>query len=147
MGGGTAGGFASRAAVEVMLKSFDKLTLDNIKTVTGNGGLNSENLRPATSIMLANRYLNNLTLKYPKLKGMGTTAIAVKFEPEICLLRSYHSGDSRLYRLRSGVLELLTKDHPKVNELVDAGKMRKEDVKSAEMQSMITQSSRNKNLQ
>ncbi|MDR1103841.1 MAG: protein phosphatase 2C domain-containing protein [Endomicrobium sp.] len=138
MGGGAAGAFASKTAVEVMLKSFDKLTLDNITAVTGNGGLNSENLRPAASIMLANRYLNNLTLKYPKLKGMGTTAVAVKFEHELSLLRVYHTGDSRVYRLRAGVLELLTKDHSKINELIDAGKMKEEDVKSAEIQSMIT---------
>ncbi|MDR0398857.1 MAG: protein phosphatase 2C domain-containing protein [Endomicrobium sp.] len=138
MGGGAAGAFASKTAVEVMLKSFDKLTLDNIIAITGNGGLNSENLRPAASIMLANRYLNNLTLKYPKLKGMGTTAVAVKFEPELNLLRAYHTGDSRVYRLRAGVLELLTKDHSKINELIDAGKMKEEDVKSAEIQSMIT---------
>jgi protein phosphatase len=138
MGGGAAGAFASKTAVEVMLKSFDKLTLDNIIAITGNGGLNSENLRPAASIMLANRYLNNLTLKYPKLKGMGTTSVAVKFEPELSLLRVYHTGDSRVYRLRAGVLELLTKDHSKINELIDAGKMKEEDVKSAEIQSMIT---------
>jgi protein phosphatase len=138
MGGGTAGGFASRAAVEVILKSFDKLILDNIKVLTGNGGGNAENLRPAASIMLANRYLNNLTIKYPKLKGMGTTAVVTKFEPEAGLVRVYHTGDSRFYRFRAGVLELLTKDHSKINELIDAGKMEKQDVKSTEIQSMIT---------
>jgi protein phosphatase len=138
MGGGAAGAFASRTAVEVMLKSFSRLTLNDIKAITRNGGVNAENLRSIASIMLANRYLNNLTLKYPKLKGMGTTAVAVKFEPQLGLLRVYHTGDSRLYRLRSGVLEVLTKDHSKINELIDQGKMNEEDAKSAEIQSMIT---------
>jgi protein phosphatase len=138
MGGGVAGAFASKTAVEVMLKSFSKLTLDDIKTITGNGGINAENLRSVASIMLANRYLNNLTLKYPKLKGMGTTVVAVKFEPKLGLLRVYHTGDSRLYRLRAGVLEILTKDHSKINELIDQGKMNEEDAKSVEIQSMIT---------
>ncbi|MDR2436767.1 MAG: protein phosphatase 2C domain-containing protein [Endomicrobium sp.] len=138
MGGGAAGAFASKTAVEVMLKSFSKLSLDDIKAITGNWGINAENLRSVASIMLANRYLNNLTLKYPKLKGMGTTAVAVKFEPQLGSLRVYHTGDSRLYRLRSGVLELLTKDHSKVNELIDEGKMNEEDAKNAEIQSMIT---------
>jgi protein phosphatase len=138
MGGGAAGAFASKTAVEVMLKSFSKLSLDDIKSITGNWGMNAKNLRSAASIMLANRYLNNLTLKYPKLKGMGTTAVAIEFEPQFGLLRVYHTGDSRLYRLRSGVLELLTKDHSKINELIDEGKMSEEDAKNAEIQSMIT---------
>ncbi len=50
----------------------------------------------------------------------------------------YHVGDSRLYRLRNGELALLTKDHSKVNELLDEGKISEEDIKTAEIQSMIT---------
>jgi protein phosphatase len=138
MGGGVEGAFASKTAVEVILKSFNKITLDNIKVITANKGINAENLRCAASIMLANRYLNNLTLKYPKLKGMGTTVIAVKFEPQLGLLRVYHTGDSRLYRVREGVLEILTKDHSKINELIDEGKINKEDAKNVEIQSIIT---------
>jgi serine/threonine protein phosphatase PrpC len=100
--------------------------------------LDAEIMRPIASIMLANRALHNLTLKFPKLAGMGTTVVAARYEKETSLLHIYHSGDSRLYRVRAGVIELLTKDHSKINELLDEGKMREEDVKSAEMQSMIT---------
>ena len=88
--------------------------------------------------MLANRLLHNLTLKYPKLAGMGTTAVAARFERETGLMHIYHTGDSRIYRIRSGIIELLTKDHSKVNELIDEGKMREDEVKTAELQSMIT---------
>ena len=35
-------------------------------------------------------------------------------------------------------MEALTKDHSKVNELIDVGKMREDEVKTAEIQSMIT---------
>ncbi|MCL2506520.1 MAG: protein phosphatase 2C domain-containing protein [Endomicrobia bacterium] len=140
MGGGAAGDFASKCAVDVMLRTFDKLDEAQIKAVIGTkySSMDTEILRPAATIMLANRMLNNLTLKYPKLFGMGTTAVAIRFEAEKGLLHVYHSGDSRLYRVRSGVMELITKDHSKVNELIDEGKMTEEDVKTAEMQSMIT---------
>jgi hypothetical protein len=53
-------------------------------------------------------------------------------------LHLYHTGDSRIYRIRNGIIELLTKDHSKVNELIDEGKMREDEVKTAELQSMIT---------
>jgi protein phosphatase len=140
MGGGVAGGLASQAAVEVMLKTFDAIDEKQIKTIVcdNTNATDISNLRPVASVMLANRMLNNLTLKYPKLKGMGTTAVAAKFEAATGLMHVYHSGDSRLYRVRAGIIELLTKDHSKVNELIDAGKMREEEVKSAEIQSMIT---------
>ncbi len=137
MGGGAAGDFASKCAVEVILKSFDHLNEKQINEVTG-GYVDTEIMRPVASIMLANRMLHNLTQKYPKLAGMGTTAAAARFESETSLLHMYHTGDSRIYRIRGGVIELLTKDHSKVNELIDEGKMREEDVKTAEMQSMIT---------
>lgn len=140
MGGGAAGDFASKCAVDVILKTFEVLDDAEIQSVTGKrfANVDYELLRPAASIMLANRMLNNLSLKYPRLAGMGTTAVAAKYEPETGLLHIYHTGDSRIYRIRGGIIELLTKDHSKVNELIDEGKMREDEVKTAELQSMIT---------
>lgn len=140
MGGGAAGDFASKCAVEVILKSFEMLDDSSIESILENkfSDIPTKNLRPIASIMLANKMLHNLTLKYPKLIGMGTTVIACKFESSTGLLHIYHVGDSRLYRIRGGIIELITKDHSKVNELIDEGKMREEDIKTAELQSMIT---------
>ncbi|MCL2144566.1 MAG: protein phosphatase 2C domain-containing protein [Endomicrobia bacterium] len=140
MGGGAAGDFASKCAVDVILKTFESLDSADIQSVVGKrfDNLDTELMRPAASIMLANRMLNNLTVKYSKLTGMGTTAVAAKFDTETGLLHMYHTGDSRIYRIRGGIIELLTKDHSKVNELIDEGKMREDEVKTAELQSMIT---------
>ncbi|MDR2191593.1 MAG: hypothetical protein LBO62_01760, partial [Endomicrobium sp.] len=126
--------------VDVILKTYETLSDEQIISVVGEKFKDADPqiLRPIASIMLANRALHNLTLKFPKLAGMGTTVVVARYERETSLLHIYHSGDSRLYRIRSGIIELLTKDHSKVNELIDEGKMREEDVKSAEMQSMIT---------
>ncbi len=44
--------------------------------------------------------------------GMGTTIVALLFDPhDPSRAAVLHAGDSRLYRLRDGVLEALTRDH------------------------------------
>ncbi|MDR1926357.1 MAG: protein phosphatase 2C domain-containing protein, partial [Endomicrobium sp.] len=139
MGGAGAGSFASADAAEVILKSFKTLDQKQIKTIVRcNDDINVEILRPIASIMLANRHLYNLTLKYPKLAGMGSTVVAAKFESETALLHMYYVGDSRLYRIRADDIELLTKDHSKVNELIASGKACEDEIKNTEMQCIIT---------
>lgn len=54
-------------------------------------------------------------------KQMGTTAVLVHGEGEDVLL--LWVGDSRVYRLRGGQLEQLTRDHTVVQELVDRGSL------------------------
>ena len=41
-----------------------------------------------------------------------------------------HVGDSRIYRLRDGVLKQLTKDHSAVQEAIDKGMLLKQDALS-----------------
>ncbi len=140
MGGGAAGDFASRYSSEMMLRCFDMLTKEEIVLIAGKpkGISQFELLTMLAAIRLANRALSNLSSEYPALSGMGTTVTGVYFDPRLNILHILHVGDSRVYRLRNGVLDLLTKDHSKVNELLDQGKMKEEEVKTAEIQSMIT---------
>jgi protein phosphatase len=50
---------------------------------------------------------------------MGTTVVAAIFYDDRVTIA--HVGDSRLYRLREGVLEALTRDHSLLQEQVDNG--------------------------
>ncbi len=49
-----------------------------------------------------------------------------------------HVGDSRCYRLRDGVLDLVTRDHSLVCELVDAGRLDAADAGSHPMANVVT---------
>lgn len=54
-------------------------------------------------------------------RPMGTTVIALVARPEASAVVWAHVGDSRLYRLRRGELELLTADHTRFGEPYRAG--------------------------
>lgn len=140
MGGGAAGDFASRCAVDTILKSFELLEKKDIIAVMGETvhNLPEDILRVFVSIRIANRALFKFSESYVKLAGMGTTVAAVIFDDKAGVLHIYHVGDSRVYLFRNGNLKLLTKDHSKVAELVEQGKMKEDDIKTAEIQSMIT---------
>ena len=55
----------------------------------------------------------------PDLSGMGTTLALLLFTGPVAT--TLHVGDSRVYRLRDGVLSLLTRDHSLLQEQIDAG--------------------------
>jgi protein phosphatase len=49
--------------------------------------------------------------KHPELEGMGTTLVAARFSVRKQRVYIGHVGDSRVYRLRGGTLQMLTTDH------------------------------------
>jgi protein phosphatase len=142
MGGAAAGSFASQVAVEVILKLCKTINAEQVRYIIDNDtskiGNDIDIFSPIVAIMLANRMLYNLTIKYPKLAGMGTTAVMSKVDKEYNILNVYNVGDSRLYRIREGSIKLLTKDHSKINDLLDAGKITQEDIEFIENQNIIT---------
>lgn len=141
MGGGAAGDFASKMAIDVIYKAYNLLNKEDICSVISDDNftdMDEKLLRPVACLKLANRELYNLQIKYPKLKGMGTTAVGAFFEEETSVLHIYNVGDSRIYRIRNGNIKQLTEDHSKVQELLSQGKMTQAEAKTAEFQSMIT---------
>ena len=67
----------------------------------------------------ANDAIIDAAHRNPELSGMGTTLALLLFTGPI--VTTLHVGDSRVYRLRDGVLSLLTRDHSLLQEQIDAG--------------------------
>lgn len=72
----------------------------------------------------------------PNLTGMGTTmtlTYSIGFE-----LFLSHAGDSRAYLCRDGSLTQLTRDHTRVQEMVDAGMMTREEAATHRLRNVLT---------
>jgi PPM family protein phosphatase len=106
MGGHNAGDLASRLAIETLFttaRSLPPLEPDRLKT----------------AVKRANDSILEAASAEPNRSGMGTTVVAAWLSATH--IDVAHVGDSRLYRLRAGVFEMLTRDHSQVQELVDRG--------------------------
>jgi protein phosphatase len=78
-----------------------------------------------TNILEAGRELTSTVEEHPELTGMGTTVSAmIRVGSQMVIA---HIGDSRIYRLREGVLEQITSDHTFVQRLVDSGRITPEE--------------------
>lgn len=107
MGGHNAGDVASRMAVEGTLSAMQGATPDD------------DQHRLPAALRHAHDAIYAAAGEDYERSGMGTTVVAAWLRPSG--LVAAHVGDSRLYRLRDGTLEALTRDHTAVQELVDRG--------------------------
>jgi PPM family protein phosphatase len=110
MGGHNAGEVASHLAVET-IRSFiaESAVSADITWPFGIEVKDSIDLnRLTTAVRLANRKIYHEGTRSPDLNGMGTTVVAALVAGDRITLVSV--GDSRIYRMRSGTLEQLTKD-------------------------------------
>mgnify|MGYP000155322812 FL=1 len=72
-------------------------------------------------VLAANAMLTGTVVEHPELQGMRTTFSGL-FVPARQIITA-HTGDSRIYRVRSGDVTQLTKDHSFVQKLVDLGRI------------------------
>ncbi len=124
MGGHDAGQIAS----ELACKTFLDVYLGHPSS------LPERALRDA--VKAANRTVYDVSTTVPGRRGMGTTLSA------LCLIQDRahiaQVGDSRVYRLREGVLACLTRDHTWVDEVVTSGMMSREDAEVHPYRHMLT---------
>ena len=124
MGGARAGEVASQIAVETLG--------DGIAT----SDASDSEARLAEVARTANQRIYALAQDDESRSGMGTTFTAVLVEGSDVV--AGHVGDSRLYRLRDGALERLTRDHSLVEELVRRGEIEPDEARDHPQRSIIT---------
>lgn len=140
MGGHLAGEVASRIAVELINKSFrrwveEKAPLDEIFGYP-DSSLTTEGNYIYSSIKLANQVLYEMAMEYTQYHGMGTTITILLVTPPLIITANV--GDSRIYMIRDGHLERLSKDHTIVTEQVEMGIMTEEEAATSPLRHILT---------
>lgn len=130
MGGHQAGEIASKLAVESLCEQFEKNYNVLIKDIDDAKDLLCELVQNVNGIVYLKGQENI------DLNGMGTTLCCLFFHPEGVLYA--HVGDSRIYRLRNGILDQLTKDHSLMQDLIDQGELSEEHVEFFQYKNVIT---------
>jgi protein phosphatase len=88
------------------------------------------------SVRDANSSLRRAMDDDPKLRGMGSTTIAMLRTGN--KLAMAHIGDSRAYLLRDGSLSQITRDHSFVQQLVDEHRITPEEAEDHPQRSLVT---------
>ena len=107
MGGYAGGELASRLAVETIAAAFDSREF----AAEPHEKLPRRASELARAIQMANAAIFSRAQGAPELEGMGTTVVAAHFSFDKQRLYVGHVGDSRMYRVRDGLLEQITQDH------------------------------------
>ena len=126
MGGHAAGEVASAMAVQIVARELDGLAVQAPDAAE----------RMDRALREANRAIYERTARESEKQGMGTTASVLVLAGASYLIGQV--GDSRVYRLRGGALEQLTRDHSYVQEQVDAGLLTPEQAKYHPYSNVIT---------
>jgi protein phosphatase len=127
MGGHAAGEVASEMAVQTLERE-----LVSVRDLTDRGAA----ARITEALRLANRSIHDRTITEVDKQGMGTTASVLIVAGTRYMIGQV--GDSRVYLLRDGALQQLTKDHSYVQEQVDAGFLTPEQARYHPYSNVIT---------
>lgn len=125
MGGHNAGEVASEMAIATTLAILSQTQ-----------GLSAQD-RLETAIQASHAGIREKAASSNRYQGMGTTLVAVVLDSDT--LAVGHVGDSRLYRLRKGELELLTRDHSLLQEFIDKGLYTPEEARQKVARNILTQ--------
>jgi protein phosphatase len=122
-----AGEVAATMAVEVVLRAYRE---EPATTPAGQ--------RLYRAVQQANIEIYDRAVAVPELRGMTTTLTAAVVDGD--RLTVVHVGDSRLYLLRDGQFQALTKDHTVAAEKARFGLLSKERVRTHPDRSVLTRS-------
>lgn len=127
MGGANGGSVASSHLCSIMEECLfqhnDNMAMDREKTVMD-------------AIDTACAEIYHMSKTDSSLSGMGTTISGVSVKDGLCTI--YNVGDSRVYILRAGVLNLVTEDHSVVQQLYRQGAITEEEMATHPQKNLIT---------
>ncbi len=127
MGGHRAGEIASAEAAADIVKTMEELMAedDGNLFVKINSAMNH-----------ANNHVYAMSLTKPLYSGMGTTCDVCVISPEGVHIG--HVGDSRVYIFNGHGLYQVTKDHSLVEEMIDQGRLTRDEALTYEQRNYIT---------
>ncbi len=133
MGGHRSGEIASRMALDILMKRL-RSKIKRFRV----GVLQQTPVQFAEQIVNeANQAIHAAARQEARHQGMGTTVALAIFQGRHAVLA--HVGDSRIYRLREGRLQLLTRDDSLLNDQVQMGLIAAEDAGGSHNRNMVTQ--------
>jgi len=135
MGGYNAGEVASSIATSTLKEAVEQQIQSHGWNARANLSKYIQHLLVG-SVERANTAILDAARAEPQFSGMGTTVVAAFFHHDKMTVA--HVGDSRLYRLRRGVLTLMTRDHSLLQEQIDAGMIDAELARFSPNRNLIT---------
>lgn len=140
MGGQSSGEVASGLAAETVVAHCREASKNPSLPLVGKRterteGISEAGNRLASAIRLANRAVHQAAQENTAQAGMGATLVVVMLTEE--RVNIAHVGDSRVYRLRNGEIELLTRDHSFIAEQVRQGLMTEEEANNSNLQNVL----------
>lgn len=137
MGGYNAGEVASGIAVSVVATEVSQRLLNESPADYDDAtGEELGVLLLRENIQKANASIFHASQSQPQYAGMGTTIVSGLFYDNRVV--AGHIGDSRMYRLREGNLESITRDHSLLQEQIDAGIISIEDARLSKNKNLVT---------
>lgn len=137
MGGANAGDKASTLAVYV----YNTTVIQVLKKHSDENyvpSINDMQMRRLflSAVSRANAVIFEKSKSSPEFEGMGTTLVSALVTPNN--IYAVNVGDSRMYGLKDGELEQITKDHSYVQYLVDEGVIEPEQASNHPKKNIIT---------
>ncbi len=117
MGGAACGAVASQLAVQVIYDRFFNIAERQLPCTE----------RLARAICAANSVIHQQAEKERCCHGMGSTCVVLAVTPSHERAYLAHVGDSRIYLIRDNRIARLTKDHSRVQRMLDDGLITEED--------------------
>ncbi|MBN1355899.1 Stp1/IreP family PP2C-type Ser/Thr phosphatase [bacterium] len=137
MGGHKAGDLASRMALKAIcdfIEQENRWKEDD--SITDEEMLRLEEEMCRNAVQYANLVIYEKANESAEYHGMGTTIVMLKMINGHAVIA--HVGDSRIYRIQDEDIFQLTKDHSRVQELIDQDKISAEEAEKYPLKNVIT---------